>query len=49
MIEGFDVRLAGTTADVELIREMFREYQAWLEVDLCFQDFVKELPQKAMI
>lgn len=43
MIDGFDVQLAETPADVELIREMFREYQTWLDVDLCFQDFEKEL------
>lgn len=29
--------------DLIEIRRMLREYEAWLEVDLCFQDFEKEL------
>jgi GNAT superfamily N-acetyltransferase len=32
-----------TLADLEEIRAMLREYQAWLEVDLCFQNFEQEL------
>jgi GNAT superfamily N-acetyltransferase len=30
-------------ADLEEIRAMLREYAAWLEVDLCFQNFEAEL------
>ncbi len=43
MIAGFDIRAAQTAADMDLIRELFREYQDWLDVDLCFQDFEAEL------
>jgi GNAT superfamily N-acetyltransferase len=30
-------------ADLDEIRTMLREYAAWLEVDLCFQNFEQEL------
>ncbi len=32
-----------TLADLDEIRTMLREYAAWLEVDLCFQNFEQEL------
>jgi putative acetyltransferase len=32
-----------TAFDLDLIRVMLREYAAWLEVDLCFQNFEEEL------
>jgi GNAT superfamily N-acetyltransferase len=32
-----------TQADLDEIRAMLREYAAWLQVDLCFQNFEQEL------
>jgi ribosomal protein S18 acetylase RimI-like enzyme len=34
---------AANLADLDEIRTMLREYAAWLEVDLCFQNFEQEL------
>src|SRR5205807_1284067 len=31
--------------DVERARSLFKEYAAWLKIDLCFQDFEKELSE----
>jgi len=39
----FDIRPARSATDMDVAREMFREYQQWLDVDLCFQDFDGEL------
>ncbi len=37
------IHQAGTAEDVAVARELFREYADWLRVDLCFQDFGREL------
>lgn len=34
---------AGTAEDIEDARVLFREYESWLAVDLCFQQFEAEL------
>ena len=34
---------AESSKQVERARELFQEYAAWLEIDLCFQNFDKEL------
>ena|ERR1041385_364649 len=34
---------ASTLDQIDQARQLFREYQTWLQIDLCFQDFEREL------
>ncbi len=44
---GFEIREARSKADISIAADLFREYQTWLDVDLCFQDFESELADVA--
>jgi GNAT superfamily N-acetyltransferase len=37
------IRAATSDADLQEVRQLFREYAEWLAVDLCFQNFDQEL------
>lgn len=37
------IKQAATADDIEVLRELFREYEAWLGLSLCFQGFEEEL------
>lgn len=36
---------AQSSKDIEHARRLFKEYAAWLQIDLCFQNFEKELAE----
>jgi GNAT superfamily N-acetyltransferase len=40
-----EIVCAHSIEDIESARSLFREYAAWLEIDLCFQNFEKELSE----
>lgn len=37
------IKQAATADDIEVLRGLFREYEAWLGLSLCFQGFEEEL------
>ncbi|MDA8637827.1 GNAT family N-acetyltransferase [Rhodospirillales bacterium] len=39
----FEIRKADGAEDMAIAADLFREYQTWLDVDLCYQDFEAEL------
>ncbi len=38
-----EIAQAESSEQIEEIRKLFLEYESWLDIDLCFQDFEKEL------
>ena len=40
-----EIRIATSGEEIETVRRLFREYQASLGVDLCFQNFESELAE----
>jgi len=42
-LDDFDIQVARSAENIGVAGDMFREYQEWLGVDLCFQDFENEL------
>ncbi len=42
-MDAITIREAETASDLEATREIFREYETWLGLDLCFQGFEDEL------
>ncbi len=38
-----EITQAETPEQIEKVRRLFRGYEAWLDIDLCFQDFEREL------
>ena len=44
-ITNTEIRDAASPSDIDDVRGLFREYQQWLQIDLCFQNFEKELAE----
>lgn len=42
-MHSMEIRAAAQQADMDAIRRLWREYEAFLQVDLCFQGFDEEL------
>jgi putative acetyltransferase len=40
-----DIRIASSGEEIEIVRRLFREYQVSLGIDLCFQNFERELAE----
>jgi carbonic anhydrase len=40
-----EIRPARSPDDIERARQLFKEYAAWLEISLCFQNFEQELAE----
>jgi len=40
-----EIILATSAEHIERVRELFHEYAAWLEINLCFQNFDKEVAE----
>ncbi len=45
LLSEFELREARTPEDIPRVRRLFRAYADWLGVDLCFQDFERELTE----
>lgn len=43
MRDDIHIHHINSEADINAVRDLFTEYQQWLDVDLCFQGFVEEL------
>ena len=40
-----EIEVVATDAQLAAVRQLFRNYATWLDVDLCFQSFEKELAE----
>lgn len=42
-MDAITINQAETEAEIASVRNIFREYETWLDLDLCFQNFEEEL------